>query len=440
MFLPKKTMNNSQEEGQAIQLGVMVKEPRPAFRATGSQGATGPRGATGPQGDTGAAGPQGATGPQGPAFIPRSYRRMLHPDMNMTELVEKRLRAHAANAFRYSVKDIEYLLQVTEDMDSYFAAESECEAESFVTKNGMDLMLDGHKWIADGINCYWFGMMENEVLPTYDQIEEIFRAAAAMGAKVIRSHTVGFSSGKKDSLWVDHKFNNEAWVRIDWVFKFANEYDVKIICDLTDAYYWINGGYQDLCPPGVSKNQFFENHEAREEYKTFIKGWLNHWLPENGCAIKDSPCLAMIGLGNELGNIRKGLSEVMPTYDWLADISAFIKQEDKNHLVLNCCDESFGKNGDQDIDTIDVNTVHLYSEFEERTNYVLKFGKPVLVGEIGSKIPVDLKIFEKTCGVIPWSIFPHDSKGERVYHDPVNTFYYDDDDETWPKWAEYFTR
>jgi mannan endo-1,4-beta-mannosidase len=295
---------------------------------------------------------------------------------------------------------------------------------SFVQVNGTELSLAGKKFVACGFNAYWLGLTEEYTYPAHDQVIEMFEAAVKMGATTIRSHTLGGSSGNMNSLYHNGTINVTAWPAIDFAMSMAKKYGIRLVVPLTDGYEWYNGNIGHFNPPGVSKDDFWTNTTSRSNFKNYINVYLNHYNPLNGCMIKDDPCIAMIELGNELGNIRPGAkSNSIPTYEWLEDISKYIKTIDRNHLVLSPCDESIGKVGEQSISTIDVNTAHFYWDDQSRLDYAKSFRKPVLVGEVTSKPHWGLDRYDSTCGALAWSMYGHYSSGGQVPHDDGYTFY-----------------
>jgi hypothetical protein len=46
-----------------------------------------------------------------------------------------------------------------------------------------------------GPNIYWLGFTESFAYPLKTQVDEVFAIANAMQSTVVRSHTLGFSSG-----------------------------------------------------------------------------------------------------------------------------------------------------------------------------------------------------------------------------------------------------
>jgi mannan endo-1,4-beta-mannosidase len=310
----------------------------------------------------------------------------------------------------------------------------------FLTRNGENLSLDGKNFISVGSNAYWLGYTEGYGYPSKPQVEEMFIAVTRLGGNTIRSHTLGHSSGSSDSLRpYDNNLNENAWDSIDYAFSMARKYNVKIIAPLTDGYSWYNGNYGHFCAPrGVDKKEFWTNKQVRDDFKDYINKYLNHYNPYNKCFIKDDPSLGMIELGNELGNIREGAnSYTIPTYDWLLDISNYVRSIDKNHLILNPADESLGQSNEMGIENLDCHGAHFYWEDYNRLdhgiNIVRQAGKPYIVGEYSSfaneKWYRDLESRNVKASWF-WSMYPHSNGifgGDKIPHEDGYTIHYSED-------------
>src|SRR6187402_2777050 len=92
--------------------------------------------------------------------------------------------------------------------------EANLARNSHVYRDGTTLRLLGDKWTASGANVYWLGLDENVIpaageayykplkasYPTKGRTTEIMATLATLGAKVIRSQTLGVSVGNPLSL------------------------------------------------------------------------------------------------------------------------------------------------------------------------------------------------------------------------------------------------
>ena len=301
--------------------------------------------------------------------------------------------------------------------------------------------LNGSKFVPVGFNAYWMGLLDYSY-PSHAQIEEMFIIAQNMKATVIRSHTLGITTGQSNALFPNtgQKIHGKAWETIDYAFMMAKKYNIKLIVPLTDAYNYPNGNYGDYCKPyGIDKTQFWTDPRVRKDFKTAIFDWLNHKNIYTNVLIKNSPELAMIELGNELGNIRYDTgSTSIPTKEWLQDISSYIKSIDSHHLIMDPTDEALGKCGDFSIQTLDVYSSHYYSQDYSRIDYgssnAAKVHKPYIIGEFSSRFGQDwfneLEKRPNVQGALVWNFFPHQNgykNGAPIQHNDGFTLHYPED-------------
>ena len=301
-----------------------------------------------------------------------------------------------------------------------------------------NFLLNNQKFNVVGPNIYWLGLTEDHTFPSQDQIENMFIVAQKMSSTVIRSHTLGYSSGSEHSLY-ENLNNNGVWAPIDYSFVMAKKYNIKLICPLTDQYWWSNGNYGDICNKrGISKDQFWYNQDVRNDFKNYINSYLNHTNQYTGVKIKDSPELFLIELGNELGDIRQspdGVWTTLPTKEWITNISNYIKSIDNNHLILDGCDECLGsqQTDNFNIDSIDVYSAHFYGNDYNRLDTAAwqssQKGKPFIIGEYSTNF--DDNWFNHILnnpnvkGAIFWDLYPIG-----VYHDDGQTIRYGNPNDT----------
>ena len=312
------------------------------------------------------------------------------------------------------------------------------DLSNFVKCDGEDFVLQNQKFIPVGFNAYWLGFNEKYSYPTNDQIEEMFIVANILGATVIRSHTLGFSSGTYNALRPYNNYiNYHAWVPIDYAFIMAKKYNIRLICPLTDSYNYYHGNYGDFCKTrGVPKEAFWTDLNVRSDFKDYILQWLNHVNPYTGKAIKDSPELFIIELGNELGNIRPyNGSKSIPTKEWISDISAYIKSIDTNHLVLSGTDETLGKCGEFDISTLDCYSNHFYWKdkvnLKKQSDCASDVNKPYIISEFNPRFDknwfIDIESNYNVKGTIFWNMHPHElgyRRGLPIQHKDGYTLHY----------------
>jgi mannan endo-1,4-beta-mannosidase len=313
---------------------------------------------------------------------------------------------------------------------------------SFVLWNGINFMLNNKIFVPVGVNAYWLGLMEGQVYPSQEQITEIFKGAKTCAFTVIRSHSLGISTGNNNSLrpW-NNILNEVAWKTIDWAYSEAKKYGIKLIVPLTDEYNYYHGNYNDFCKTrNVDKSMFWTDLNVRSDFKNYIFNYLNHTNQYTGIKIKDSPELFLLETGNELGqNKVRGGGSGIPSKDWISDITSYIKSIAPNIMTLDGNDESLGWSDNFNVKTTDCFSAHFYWLDKNRITYgasnAKKVGKPYIIGESSTNAKPDWYNFVENTdnihGTLGWSFYPHDNgnkNGLRIPHgepDYTQTLYFD---------------
>jgi mannan endo-1,4-beta-mannosidase len=122
---------------------------------------------------------------------------------------------------------------------------------SYVYRDGTTLRLLGDHWTASGANVYWLGLDENVIppagepfyppfnasYPTLGRIKEVMSTLVTMGAKLVRSQTLGVSVGNPLSMMPTYGVVNEqAFATMDWAIFQARQHGLRIMAPLIDDY------------------------------------------------------------------------------------------------------------------------------------------------------------------------------------------------------------
>ena len=151
----------------------------------------------------------------------------------------------------------------------------------FVTSKGSQLFLpDGSLFRWGGGNAYWLGLDQNidgsVEYPTDFRIKDALITAAGLGLSVIRSHTVGISTGNPRSFEPSlHVFNDSALRAADLVIATAEQLGLRLIVPLTDNYNYYLGGKHDFTDwTGVTEEEFYTQEKPIAAFKeyTFLGG------------------------------------------------------------------------------------------------------------------------------------------------------------------------
>lgn len=201
----------------------------------------------------------------------------------------------------------------------------------FVTHSGSQLLLGDKPFHFAGPNIYWLGLDGNEggvTYPSHFRVDDALATAQAMGATVVRAHTLGISVGC--SLCVEPKlgmFNETALQHIDYAIKAAHDHSIRLITPLIDNWRYYHGGihvFTDWRGLPVTY-YFYSNPTVISDFEQYISHLLNHVNTYTGIAYKNDPTIMAWETGNE----------ITPTTRWTKTISEYIKSIDSHHLVID---------------------------------------------------------------------------------------------------------
>lgn len=261
--------------------------------------------------------------------------------------------------------------------------EADLARNSYVYRDGTTLRLLGDHWTASGANVYWLGLDENVIppagqpfyapfnasYPTKGRTTEIMQTLVTMGAKLIRSQTMGVSVGNPLSLMPKlGVYNEQAFESIDWAVWQARQHGLRIMAPLTDNYDYYHGGKFDFLrfagfnitgsesPLPPETMQFYTNASIINDFKSYIRHLLTHVNPYTGLTYAQDPTIIGYETGNELSGLKFADKDV--PVEWTREICQFIKQLGPRKL---CIDGTYGVSTEHfAISEIDIFSDHFY--------------------------------------------------------------------------------
>lgn len=304
----------------------------------------------------------------------------------------------------------------------------------FVTRQGSTLIFNNSVFRFGGTNVYWLGLDENVDgvhYPTKFRIEDALATTAGLGINVIRSHTLGVSTGNPLSFEPSlNVFNDSALDAADYAIYMGQKYGIFFVIPLTDNYEYYHGGYWNFCAwESVPKDEFYSNPITQQAFINYIQHRLNHYNPYTGRKTFEEPNILAWETGNELSGA---------TPEWTELIATQIKLVDPNHLVLD---------GHYGIDKnslpnphVDCYSDHFYPVDNNRlvtgSTLTAQANKVYLANEYGwSSSPLNeiqsfLTLAQTTTEVSGtgfWSLFPHGDDYGFVQHNDGFTVHFPGD-------------
>ncbi|XP_030950548.1 mannan endo-1,4-beta-mannosidase 7-like [Quercus lobata] len=207
--------------------------------------------------------------------------------------------------------------------------------DGFVTTKGMQLMLNGRPYHANGFNAYW--MMYVAFDPSQrDKVSTAFQDAKKNGLTIAR--TWAFSDGGVRPLQSSPgSYNEQMFQGLDFVISEAKKYGIKLVLSLVNNYAdfggkkqyvdWARGQGQSV----TSDDDFFTNSVVKGYYKNNIKTVLTRRNSLTGIAYKDDPTI----MAWELINEPKCPSDISgkTIQAWITEMAPYLKSIDGKHLL-----------------------------------------------------------------------------------------------------------
>jgi hypothetical protein len=317
-------------------------------------------------------------------------------------------------------------------------------AMSWIRRNGTRLHEDGGPFAMVGCNIYWLGLDENVppstvAYPTRFRIREALETARQLGATIVRSHTLGISTGNVRSF--ESELNTFSFSEpievIDYAVHVARELGLRLVVPLTDNWNYYHGGKANFVQwHGMNDSLlFYSDVSVIRSFKVYVAQLLNHRSAYSGRRLADEPAVLAFESGNEL---------VGAPASWTREIAQFVKRLAPNQLFMDGEAPVDGRwsHGALQIDEVDIYTSHYYPMSVEKLNRDADTiergaGRVFFAGEYGwSKGSIDdlasfLAALERPEGGINnawWSLFPHGDGYGFVQHNDGFTMHWPGDD------------
>jgi hypothetical protein len=222
------------------------------------------------------------------------------------------------------------------------AATPQRAADSFVTRSGTQLRLAGKPFRFGGANVEWLGLVgygpadpAGPRYATHFEIDDALLTARELGARVVRSQTMGDSVGCARCIEPAlGRFNDAAFEPIDYALASARRLGLKVIPTIVGDDARAGGSgcvylrWRAIDVPNcslVNMPPFWTDAAVRRDVEEHITALLNHVNRYTGVAYKDDPTI----LGWDLLN---GGDSPRP---WTQEVVEHLRSIDRRHLVLS---------------------------------------------------------------------------------------------------------
>jgi len=203
--------------------------------------------------------------------------------------------------------------------------------EGFVSASGTRFYLNGKPFFFGGTNCYY--LMVYAADPSLrPYVDEVLQESAAMGFSVIRTWAFNDGACQWNALQTSPGVYQEyVFQGLDYVLYRADQLGLRVLLALVNNWDDYGGMNQYVAWAAAgSHDDFYTNSNCKSWYKNHISTVLNRVNTFNGRTYKNDPTVFAWELGNEPRAQTKGLAVLNA---WVAEMSAYIKSIDPNHMV-----------------------------------------------------------------------------------------------------------
>ncbi len=242
---------------------------------------------------------------------------------------------------------------------------------SIPSRDGLRFKIDGKTGYYAGSNAYWISFLQKNA-----DIDTTLDHVAASGLKILRIWGFNDVKGEPQSgqIWFQKHSSGVSTIntgadglqRLDYVVKSAESRGVKLIVNFVNYWDDYGGINAYVSAYGGTKESWFTNAPAQAAYKKYVATVVARYVNSNA--------IFSWQLSNEI-RCRSCSTDVV--YNWISDISAYIRSLDSKHMI-SIGDEGFGLSGDTTypytsyegmdfaknlaIKDIDFGTLHMYPE------------------------------------------------------------------------------
>ncbi|XP_065880800.1 mannan endo-1,4-beta-mannosidase 7-like [Euphorbia lathyris] len=211
----------------------------------------------------------------------------------------------------------------------------ESAEDGFVNTNGVQFMLNGSPFYANGFNAYWLMYFATDP-STRDKVSSVFLQAKQHGLSLAR--TWAFNDGQDRALQnAPGSYDEKSFQGLDFVISEAKRNGIKVILSLVNNYENLGGKKQyvnwarNQGQSVSSDDDFFTNSLVKDYYKNHIKTVLTRRNTITGVSYKDEPTIMAWELMNEPRCTSDPSGKTIQA--WITEMASYLKSIDSNHLL-----------------------------------------------------------------------------------------------------------
>jgi len=222
----------------------------------------------------------------------------------------------------------------------------------FITKDGTRLMDGSEEYRFLGLAAANLHQNEDQVKPDFSnrfpdefEIRDVLTTVRSMGGCATRSFTLTVrQKGNPLPTYIVgiRQYNEDAFKTLDKILQLCNEIGIRLIFPIIDSHDFFGvGGIKQLAEfRGKNVEEFWTDARLRQDYKDIVADLVNRTNTFTGITYKDDKAFLAWQLGNELETFvwdyKRDPKVWFPTMTrWSAEMAAYIKSIDANHLVMD---------------------------------------------------------------------------------------------------------
>ncbi|XAR64137.1 Mannan endo-1,4-beta-mannosidase [Bertholletia excelsa] len=226
---------------------------------------------------------------------------------------------------------------------------AEAGDDGFVGTRGVQFVLNGAPFYANGFNAYWLMYMGSDPSQR-SKVSSAFEEARSHGLSVARTWAFG-DGGYRPLQYSPGSYNEQTFQGLDFVVSEARRYGIKLILSLVNNYEnfggkkqyvdWARSQGQNL----ASDDDFFTNPVVKGYYKNHIKAVLTRRNSITGVMYKDDPTIMAWELMNEPRCLSDPSGRTIQV--WIAEMASHVKSIDGKHLLEAGLEGFYGESSPQ---------------------------------------------------------------------------------------------
>ncbi|XP_047320195.1 mannan endo-1,4-beta-mannosidase 7-like [Impatiens glandulifera] len=210
------------------------------------------------------------------------------------------------------------------------------ESDQFIRTKGVQFILNGNPFYANGFNAYW--LMYTAAEPSErNKVTSAFSDAGKHGLSIVRTWAFNDGNGYRALQTSPGVYNEQVFQGLDFAVSEAGKYGMKVILCLVNNYKDF-GGRNQYVEWGRSKGEkidsedgFYSNGVVKEMFKNHIKMVVNRRNTITGIVYKDDPNIMAWELINEPRCPSDQSGSTIQS--WIKEMAAYVKSLDNNHMV-----------------------------------------------------------------------------------------------------------